>query len=76
MLEPYDMTGSKYLFQELDETQWIKVQLGNIREMQVKENAQTSHGKLKRLESVQFMLDLGYNLLRVRKLMTREHSVL
>ena len=57
------MTGTKSLFQELDETQKIKVQLGNKKEMQVKEKGtvgvNTSHGKVKVLDNVQFVPDLG-----------------
>ena len=63
------MTGTKSLFQELDETQKIKVQLGNKKEMQVKEKGtvgvNTSHGRVKVLDNVQFVPDLGYNLLSV-----------
>ena len=58
----------------------IKVQLGNTKEMQVEGKGtvkvETSHGKIKQLDNVQFVLDLGYNLLSVGQLMTRGHSVL
>ena len=47
------MTGTKSLFQELDETQRIKVQLGN--KMQVEEKdivkVETSYGKIKLFDS-------------------------
>ena len=74
------MTGTKSLFKELDETQKIKVQLGNTKEMQVEGKClvkvETNHGKIKQLDNVQFVPDLGYNLLSVGQLMTRGHSVL
>ena len=74
------MTDTKSLFKELDETQKIKVQLGNTKEMQVEGKGpvkvETSHGKIKQLDNVQFIPDLGYNLLSVGQLMTRGHSVL
>ena len=74
------MTGTKSLFQELDETQKFKVQLGNTREIQVEGKdivkVETSHGKIKLLDIVQFVSNLGYNLLSVGQLMTRGHSVL
>ena len=60
--------------------QTIKVQLVNTREMQVvgKDTlkVKTSHGKIKLLDSVQFVPDLGYNLLSVGSLMTRENSII
>ncbi|XP_022974781.1 uncharacterized protein LOC111473517 [Cucurbita maxima] len=59
------MTGTKSLFKELDETQKIKVQLGNTKEMQVE-------GK----DTVKVETRHGYNLLSVEQLMTRGHSVL
>lgn len=74
------MTGIKSLFHELDETQKIKVQLGNAKEMQVEGKGavkiETSYGKVKMLNNVQFVLDLGYNLLSVRQLMAGGNSVL
>ena len=49
------MTNIKSLFQELDETQRIKVQLGNKKEMQVEEKdtvkVETSPGKIKLFDS-------------------------
>ena len=58
----------------------IKVQFGNTKEMQVEGKdtvkVETSHGKIKQLDNVQFIPDLRYNLLSVEQLMTREHSVL
>ena len=74
------MTDTKSLFKELDETQKIKVQLGNTKEMQVEgkctAKVETSHGKIKQLDNVQFVPDLGYNLLSVGQMMTRGHSIL
>ena len=74
------MTGTKSLFKKFDETQKIKVQLGNTKEMQVEGNGtvkiETSHDKIKQLDNIQFVPDLGYNLLSVGQLMTRGHSVL
>jgi len=56
------------------------VQLGNTKEMQVERKGtvkvETSHGKINQLDNVQFVPDLGYNLLSVGQLMTRGHSVL
>ncbi|XP_037493577.1 uncharacterized protein LOC119370128 [Jatropha curcas] len=58
------MTGTKSLSQELDETQIIKVQLGNIKEMQVE-------GKcMVKVETER------YNLLSVGQLMAGGHSIL
>ena len=72
------MTGTKSLFQELDETQKIKVQLGNNQEMQVEGKGavgiNTGQGKV--LNNVQFVPDLGYNLLSVGQLMVGGCSVL
>lgn len=74
------MTGTKSLFQELDETQRIKVQLGNKKEMQVAGKGtvgvDTSHGKVKVLNNIQFVPDLGYNLLSVGQLIAGGYSVL
>ncbi|KAL4291772.1 hypothetical protein GQ457_14G025100 [Hibiscus cannabinus] len=65
------MTGTKSLFQELDETQKIQVQLGNKMEMQVEGKGttgiNTDRGKV--LNNVQFIPELGYNLLSVGQLM-------
>ena len=73
------MKGTKFLFQELDEMRRIKVQLGNRREMQVKGKGRvkvvTSHGKIKLLDNVQFVLGIRYNLLSVGQLMTRRYSI-
>ena len=58
----------------------IKVQLGNTKEMQVEGKVtvkvETSHAKIKQLDNVQFVLDLGYNLLSVGQLMTKGYFVL
>lgn len=52
------MTGAKSLFKELDETQKIKVKLGNTKEMQVKGKGtvgvDTSQAKVQMLDNVQF----------------------
>lgn len=73
------MTGAKSMFQELDEKQKKKVQLGNTKEMQVEGKGKvvvhTSHDKVKMLDNVQFVPDLGYNLLSVGQLMTDGYSV-
>ncbi|KAK9005185.1 hypothetical protein V6N11_042630 [Hibiscus sabdariffa] len=62
---------TKSLFQELDEMQKIQVQLGNKKEMQVEGKGtvgiNTDHGKV--LNNVQFIPELGYNLLSVGQLM-------
>ena len=74
------MTGTKSLFQELDEMQRIKVQLGNKKEMQVEGKVTirvgTSDGKVKQLNNVQFVPDLRYNLLSVGQLMAGGYFVL
>ena len=48
--------------------------------MQVEEKGtvkvETSLGKIKQLDNIQFVPNLGYNLLSVGQLMTRGHSVL
>jgi hypothetical protein len=73
------MTGTKSLFQELDETKKITVQLGNKKEMQVEGKGtvgvDTSHGKVKTLDNVQFVPNLGYNLLSVGQLMAGGYSI-
>ncbi|XP_028079521.1 uncharacterized protein LOC114281273 [Camellia sinensis] len=67
------MTRMKSLFKELDETQKLKVQLGNAKEIQVEGKGtvsiKTTHGNIKLLHNVQFVPDLGYNLLCVGQLM-------
>jgi len=74
------MTCIKSLFKELDETQKIKVQLGNRKEIQVEGKdtvgVHTSHGKEKMLDNVHFVPDLGYNLLSVGQLMASGYSIL
>ncbi|KAK3001640.1 hypothetical protein RJ639_021269 [Escallonia herrerae] len=74
------MTGMKSLFKELDETQKLKVKLGNGKEMQIEGKGivgiETSHGNVKLLHDVQFVPDLGYNLLSVGQLMAGGYSVL
>ena len=74
------MIDIKSLFKELDETKKIKVQLGNIKEIQVEGKGtvqvHTSHDKAKMLDNVHFVPDLGYNLLSVRQLMASEYSIL
>ncbi|CAL5340443.1 unnamed protein product [Camellia sinensis] len=73
------MTGMKSLFKELDETQKLKVQLGNAKEMQVEGKGtvsiKTTHGNIKLLHNVQFVPDLGYNLLSVGQLMAAGYSI-
>ncbi|KAA8547740.1 hypothetical protein F0562_004169 [Nyssa sinensis] len=74
------MTGMKSLFKELDETQKLKVQLGNAKEMQVEGKGtvgiESTHGNVKLLYNVQFVPDLGYNLLSVGQLMAAGYSIL
>jgi len=73
------MTGAKFLFKELDEKQKKTVQLGNTKEMRVEGKGtvsiDTSHEKVKMLDNVQFVPDLGYNLLSVGQLMIDGHSL-
>ncbi|KAH0661062.1 hypothetical protein KY290_029883 [Solanum tuberosum] len=74
------MTGAKSMFRDLDEKQKKKVQLGNTKEMQVegkgKVAVDTSHDKVKMLDDVQFVPDLGFNLLSVGQLMADGYSLL
>ncbi|KAJ0094872.1 hypothetical protein Patl1_15003 [Pistacia atlantica] len=69
----------KSMFKELDETRKMQVKLGNGKEIQVEGKGtvaiKTSHGKVKLLHNVQFVPDLGYNLLSVGQLMAGEYSV-
>ena len=73
------MTGAKSMFRELDEKQRKKVQLGNTKEMQVEGKGKvivdTSRDKVKVLDNVQFVPDLGYNFLSVGQLMIDGHSL-
>ncbi|KAJ0087758.1 hypothetical protein Patl1_33012 [Pistacia atlantica] len=61
------MIGIKSMLKELDETRKMQVKLGNGKEIQVEGKGtvaiKTSHGKVKLLHNVQFVHDLGYNLL-------------
>ncbi|KAK3034205.1 hypothetical protein RJ639_032785 [Escallonia herrerae] len=74
------MTGVKSLFKELDEKKKLKVQLGNGKEMQIEGKGtvgiETSHSNVNLLHDVQFVPDLGYNLLTVGQLMAGGYSVL
>ncbi|KAL4312806.1 hypothetical protein GQ457_01G025220 [Hibiscus cannabinus] len=65
------MTCTKSLFQELDEMQKIQVQLGNKMEMQVegKGTIGINTDRSKVLNNVQFIPELGHNLLSVGQLM-------
>lgn len=77
---PNHMTGTKSLFKVLDESQKINVQLENKRDMQVEGKGTvkffTSHREGKIYDNVQFVLDLGYNLLSVGQLMADGYSVI
>ncbi|KAK2983132.1 hypothetical protein RJ640_022604 [Escallonia rubra] len=74
------MTGMKSLFKELDETQKLKVKLGNGKEIQIEGKgtvgSETSHSNVKLLHDVQFVPNLRYNLLSVGQLMADGYSVL
>ncbi|XP_073120321.1 uncharacterized protein [Henckelia pumila] len=65
--------------EKLDETQKVKVHLGNGKDVQVKEKGtvsiETNHGKVRLLHNVQFVPDLGYNLLSVGQLMACGYSI-
>ena len=60
------MSGMKAIFKELDETQKMKVKLGDNKEIQVEGKGtvaiKTSHGKVKLLHDVQFVPSLAHNL--------------
>ncbi|GMI94224.1 hypothetical protein HRI_003091700 [Hibiscus trionum] len=73
------MTGLKSIFKELNEAEKLKVELGNGKELQFEGKGtvgiETSHGK-RILTNVQFVPDIGYNLLSVGQLMDSGHSIL
>ncbi|XP_075499941.1 uncharacterized protein LOC142538514 [Primulina tabacum] len=73
------MTDTKSMFKELDETQKVKVQLGNGKDVQVEWKGtigiETTNGKIKLLRNIQFVPDLGYNLLSVGQLMSCGYSI-
>ncbi|XP_021907551.1 uncharacterized protein LOC110821898 [Carica papaya] len=74
------MTGIKSLFKEFDEAQKVKVQLGNRKEIQVEGKGtvtlETSNGKVKLLHNVQFVPNLGYNLLSVGQVIAGGYLIL
>ncbi|KAH0711345.1 hypothetical protein KY289_007304 [Solanum tuberosum] len=74
------MTGVKSLFHELDEKQKKKVQPGNTKELLVEGKGMvsidTNQDKVNMIDNVQFVPDLGYNLLSVGQLMTNGYSLL
>ncbi|XP_049394452.1 uncharacterized protein LOC125858665 [Solanum stenotomum] len=71
---------AKSMFRDLDEKQKKKVQLGNTKEMQLegkcKVAVDTIHDKVKMLDDVPFVPDLGFNLLSVGQLMGNGYSLL
>ncbi|KAJ0047654.1 hypothetical protein Pint_15564 [Pistacia integerrima] len=73
------MIGMKSMFKEFDGTHKMQVKLGNGKEIQVEGKGtvaiETSHGKVKLLHYVQFVPNLGYNLLSVGQLMAGGYSV-
>ncbi|KAF3659392.1 putative LRR receptor-like serine/threonine-protein kinase EFR-like [Capsicum annuum] len=73
------MTGTKSMFQELNDNPRKKVQLGNTKEMQIEGKGKvivdTSHDKVKVLDNVQFVPYLGYNLISIGQLMTYGYSL-
>ncbi|KAL3533483.1 hypothetical protein ACH5RR_007004 [Cinchona calisaya] len=74
------MTGMKEIFKELDETQKVKVKLGDNKDIQVEGKGtieiKTSHGKVKFSHDVQYVPSLAHNLLSVGQLMASGYSVL
>ncbi|TYK05695.1 putative mitochondrial protein [Cucumis melo var. makuwa] len=73
------MTGLKPIFKELNEGEKLKVKLRNDNELQVEGKdtvgIETRHGK-RVLTNVQYVPDIGYNLLSVGQLMDSVHSIL
>ncbi|KAE8650579.1 hypothetical protein Csa_010963 [Cucumis sativus] len=73
------MTGLKPIFNELNEGEKLKVELGNNKELQVERKGtvgiETHHGN-RILTNVQYVPDIGYNLLSVGQLMESGHSIL
>ncbi|KAA0056488.1 Integrase, catalytic core [Cucumis melo var. makuwa] len=73
------MTGLKTVFKELNEREKLKVEFGNGKELQVKGKGtvgiETHHGN-RILTNVQYVPDIGYNLLSVGQLMESRHSIL
>ncbi|KAK9157521.1 hypothetical protein Scep_004095 [Stephania cephalantha] len=78
VFKSYDLS-TRSMFEELDETQKIKVQLGNKKEMQVEGSGSvgvdTLQARVRVLDNVQFVPDLGYNLLSVGQLMASGYSI-
>ncbi|PHU18832.1 hypothetical protein BC332_09983 [Capsicum chinense] len=73
------MTGTKSMFQELNDNPRKKVQLGKTKEMQIEGKGKvivdTSHDKEKVLDNVQFVPYLGYNLIRIGQLLSYGYSL-
>ncbi|TYK28117.1 putative gag-pol polyprotein, identical [Cucumis melo var. makuwa] len=73
------MTDLKPVFKELNEGEKLKVELGNGKELQV-EGKRTmgieTHNGNRILTNVQYVPDIGYNLLSVGQLMESGHSIL
>ncbi|KAJ0105786.1 hypothetical protein Patl1_18156 [Pistacia atlantica] len=69
----------KSMFKEFDEKHKLQVKLGNGKETQVERKGivaiEISHGKVKLLCYVQFVPNLGYNLLSVGQLMAGGYSI-
>ncbi|KAL3537426.1 hypothetical protein ACH5RR_000792 [Cinchona calisaya] len=74
------MTGMKEIFKGLDETQKMKVKLGDNKDIQVEGKGtveiKTSHGKVKSLHDVQYVPSSAHNLLSVGQLVASGYSVL
>jgi len=73
------MIGVKSLFHELDEKQKKRVQLGNTKELLVEGkdmvSIDTNQDKVNMIDNVQYVPNLGYNLLSVGQLMTNGYSL-
>ncbi|KAL4035058.1 hypothetical protein IC575_003732 [Cucumis melo] len=73
------MTGLKPVFKELNEGEKLKVKLRNGKELQVEGKGtvviETHHGN-RILTNVQYVPDIGYNLLSVGQLMESGYSIL
>ncbi|KAL0558913.1 hypothetical protein IC582_003500 [Cucumis melo] len=73
------MTGLKPVFKELNEGEKLKVELGNSKELQVEGKRMMgieTHNGNRILTNVQYVPDIGYNLLSVGQLMESGHSIL
>lgn len=74
------MSGTRELFQDLDESQKTTIRLGDDKEMRVAGKGtiafKTASGKVKLLTNVQYVPHLAHNLLSVGQLLANGYSVI